>query len=97
MKKLYCLVRKDLKPKYQAVQAGHAVAELILRGDTDGWDNGYLIYLGVENELSLKKWATRLDAKGIGYTQFNEPDIGNEITALAVVSDGKIFSNLGLL
>jgi hypothetical protein len=31
MKKLYVLIRKDLDPSYQAVQAGHAVAEWLLQ------------------------------------------------------------------
>lgn len=68
MKKLYCLVRKDLSTSQQAVQAGHAVAELLLRGDINGWDNGTLIYLGVENEKALHDWMERLDSKEIGYT-----------------------------
>ena len=31
MKKLYVLVRKDLHKQYRAVQAGHAVAEFLLK------------------------------------------------------------------
>jgi len=38
----------------------------------------------------------RLDQKGIAYTIFREPDIGDEVTALAAVSDGRAFSNLSL-
>jgi len=38
----------------------------------------------------------RLNQKGILYSVFREPDIGDEVTALACVSDGRAFSNLSL-
>jgi len=57
-KKLYVLVRKDLSKSQQAVQAGHVVAEYLLRGPHTMWDNGTLVYLGVRNENELKFWGT---------------------------------------
>ena len=98
MKKLYILTRRDLKPSYQAVQAGHAVAEWILRhqGQSE-WDNGTLVYLGIDDEQELQRWTEKLDCKDMQWTGFTEPDIGDQMTAIACLSDGKIFSNLKLL
>ena len=97
MKKLYVLQRKDLPISYQAVQAGHAVAEFLLYGPETEWDNGTLIYLGVNDEKDLIKWSEKLSMKQINFVIFREPDIGNQITSLAVVCDDKIFRNLKLL
>jgi hypothetical protein len=55
-RKLYVLVRKDLSKSQQAVQAGHAVAEYLLRGPSTLWGNGILVYLSVRNENDLKWW-----------------------------------------
>jgi len=52
------LVRKDLSKSQQAVQAGHVVAEYLLRGPRTVWDNGTLVYLGVRDENELKFWGT---------------------------------------
>lgn len=93
--RLYVLVRKDLPVSYRAVQAGHAVAEWLLRDRS--WKNETLIYLGVRDEDSLKRWANKLTFKGMEFVAFREPDLGNQITSIATVNDGKIFRNLELL
>ena len=97
MQKMYVLVRKDLPKKYQAVQAGHAVAEYLLRQPFLSWDNGTLIYLGVEDEVELIEWGEKIKSIGKEYVGFIEPDIGYELTALAVVDNGYIFRGLKLL
>lgn len=94
-KRLYVLVRKDLPASYRAVQAGHAVAEWLLQDRS--WNNETLVYLGVPNEYSLFRWANKLDRKGIQWVGFREPDIGNQLTAIASISDGRVFKNLQLL
>ncbi len=96
--KMYCLVRKDLSNSYKAVQGGHAIAEYFLsHGIPEVWNNGTMIYLGVNNEHSLLEWSKKLDVYKKQHVVFFEPDIGNEMTALAIIDDGKIFSKLSLL
>ena len=95
--KLYTLIRKDLPTSYQAVQAGHAVAEYLLKHKTE-WDNGTIIYLGIKDEKELEKWEYLLGLKDIKYETFIEPDIGNQKTALTcITSDFGIFKRLSLL
>lgn len=96
--KMYCLIRQDLDKDYRAVQAGHAIAEYFLdHGIPTSWDNGIMIYLGVKDEHSLKQWSKKLDDDNIKHSTFFEPDIGDELTALSIIDDGKRFSNLPLL
>ena len=94
MYKMYVLVRRDLSTSQQAVQAGHAVAELVQHGSTPGWNK---TYLGVDNEEMLEKWHAKLTSKGVECAEFREPDIGDQLTAIATVGSGKSFSNLKLL
>jgi hypothetical protein len=96
-RRLYILVRKDLESSYRAVQAGHAVAEWLLHDHAQTWRNSTLIYLGVKDENSLVRWSEKLDMRSLKWVGFKEPDIGNELTALAVECDGKMFRNLKLL
>ena len=97
MKKMYVLVRKDLSKSQQAVQGGHAVAEYLLNVQNHDWKNGTLVYLAVRNETDLISWEGILNNKNIDYAVFKEPDIGNQLTALSVVSDGELFKREILL
>lgn len=94
--RLYVLIRSDLTKAQQAVQAGHAVGEWALK-NPQTWQNEYLIYLSVPSEDHIHEWANRLKEKDHKYVVFTEPDLGNQVTALATVSDGKDFSSLPLL
>lgn len=93
MSKLYVIVRRDISPSQQAVQAGHAVAQFCLMKPMQ-WTNGTLVYLGVKSEIQLLNWIRKLDECVI----FREPDIGNQITAIASLSNSDgIFQKLNLL
>lgn len=98
--KMYCLVRKDLAKSYQAVQGGHAIAEYFLEHgipDPQIWDNGTMIYLGVKDEESLKRWADKLQKLGKTISCFFEPDIGDQMTTLSLIDDGEVLKKLSLL
>ncbi len=56
-----------------------------------------MIFLGVKDENSLKKWQTILSANDLDHSTFIEPDIGNEMTALSIIDGGERFSKLSLL
>ena len=98
MKKLFVIVRKDLSTSQQAVQAGHAVAAFLLRGQFfRRWQNETLIYLGVKGLIQLENLKRKLDFAEIKYTEFREPDLNNEVTAIASEQQSKIFERLNLL
>ena len=83
----FVVTRKDLPIGYQAVQSGHAVADYILENPIDAKDwnttSNYLIFLTAKDEASLEKLIEKADVKGINHTVFREPDIGDQITAVA--------------
>lgn len=95
MKKLYVITRRDLPVNYRAVQAGHGLAEYMLR-HPNNWKNETLIYLEVDDELALNKIALKLDSRAIKYAKFHEPDIDNQLTSIATHNEGRIFRNLEL-
>lgn len=80
---MYVLVRNDLTPSQQAVQAGHALAEYCLRcPEAKDWNNHTLIYLSTTKEnlqMLCEKYQQRLKH----VVAFREPDINNELTAIA--------------
>lgn len=96
MNKLYVIVRKDLSTSQRAVQAGHVVAEFMLRKPTK-WNNEILVYLGVKNLFELELIKYKLELNNIETIEFKEPDLNNEITAIACNSKHKILKQLKLL
>jgi hypothetical protein len=56
-----------------------------------------LVYLSVKDEDELNYWKQHLEWERIEYSEFREPDIGNKLTTIACLSDGKIFKRLKLL
>ena len=93
MQRLYVLIDKNLDSIYGCVQGGHAVAQWLLDNPLQNWNNNYLIYVSAD----LDKWKERLDILGIEYTEFKEPDLDNQVTAIAVLNNDKVFKNLKLM
>jgi hypothetical protein len=80
----YVFVRQDISPEYQLVQAAHATMALgqALAPDQDA-HNTYFTVVGVPDGKSLTDVIPMLKANGFPYVAFVEPDIGNQITAIA--------------
>lgn len=81
--------RNDLTPGQQAVQSGHAAInyqhEHPARASPWYSESNTLVYLSAPRD-KLKKILRTLDEDGIDHTAFREPDIGNQLTAVAFVS-----------
>ena len=97
MKKLYVIVRDDLTPSQKAVQAGHAVAEWLLKYPDSIWKNDTLVYLKVPNKIHLLNVMADMWEIPNQSTAFFEPDLDNEITAVACLGRNKIVKKLPLL
>jgi hypothetical protein len=95
--KMYVLIRKDLSKSQQAVQGGHAVAEYLLNYKDIIWNNGTLVYLAIRNEIDLKEWERKFGQLSLNYSSFYEPDINNQITAIAIVTGDHLFKDEILL
>jgi len=95
--KLYVIVRKDLSTSQRAVQAGHVVAQFCLYCPFSRWNNGTLIHLGIKNLRQLEKLMNQLSNNNINYTEFREPDMNNEVTAIATDQHFEEFERMRLL
>lgn len=86
--KLIAITRRDLIPGSQAVQAAHATIQFIFEHPEMGndWYNisKYLVFLSVENKQELLDLVETLDQKGIVMSKFHEPDLDNDLTAIAI-------------
>lgn len=80
---VYVLVRQDLSTSQQAVQGTHAAIEATKKFNIANEEHPSVIYLGVKNENLLKKAIGYLLENEININVFTEPDIGNQVTAIA--------------
>jgi hypothetical protein len=77
------------------IQGAHASIAYVTSNAIEHWDQT-LVVLDVENEEDLKKWTDILFERRLNYEPFYEPDIGNQLTALACMTDSKVFKKLPL-
>lgn len=89
--RLYVVVRADLSPGQQAVQACHAVLDLL---DQSGVDPaGAIVLLSVPDEHALFDLADDITRRcynhgfPLGLSVFHEPDLDGQATALATCAE----------
>jgi peptidyl-tRNA hydrolase len=86
--KLYLVTRSDLSPGQRAVQAAHAMRQFAHEHpdiDHEWFNNSnYLCLLEVPNESALHVLASTAREVGIRHAGFLEPDLSDQLTALAL-------------
>ena len=82
------MVRADLSPGQQAVQAMHALREFVqIHPEIDGdWyrSSNTLALLSVPSLEDLAALRATAGLRGIPYAEFREPDLRDELTAVAL-------------
>ena len=86
--KLRVITRRDIPAGYQAVQASHAAIQFQHEHTqlaSDWYNNSnYLVFLSVANLEELESFLDKVKSKGIIHSAFYEPDINNQLTAIAL-------------
>ena len=80
---VYVFVRRDLSPSIQAVQACHACIESARKFLSPDDVHPHLILLEIHSEQALAAVCARLERHGLQFSPFYEPDLGDELTAVA--------------
>lgn len=98
------ITRKDLTPGYKVVQSAHSLADFAVKywNEFKAWqcNSNYLCCLEA-SESRIEIILSKLDQLKIKYSVFLEPDIGNQITAVAIEAiprqlHKQLFKNLKL-
>lgn len=98
------IVRDDLSPGYKLAQSVHAMADFAVKftDEFKQWQMGsnYLCCLE-SNEQKMRILIEKFQSLGIKYSAFYEPDIGDQMTSIAVEAISreqhkKLFQNLKL-
>lgn len=86
--KLYIVTRRDLPPGLQAAQVAHAAFLFAYEHHPihRQWltESNFLIILSVENEEALSDLGERAEALNLPVSWFTEPDIDDQLTAIAI-------------
>ena len=86
--KLYIITRRDLKPGLQAAQVAHAAFHFTYehRPLALQWlqESNFLIILSAADEQELKSYGKLAEDLNLPVSWFHEPDINNELTAIAI-------------
>ena len=96
---VYIITRQDLSAPYASVQAIHAAIEAT-KAFPQPQETVFVVLCTVPSEDHLLRFTHKITNKGVRFVSFYEPDIGNQLTAIATEpiynSQRKIFSNLKL-
>lgn len=86
--KLYVVTRRDISPRYQGVQSQHAAIQFAFdhadRGAEWFTNSNYLAWLSVADEIELMRLISLAKDHGLRWSAFREPDVGGQITAIAI-------------
>jgi hypothetical protein len=87
MEKLFIVIRRDLPMGLRCAQIAHAAIKFAHdhRGIETAWYFGSnnIVILDAADEPELRELMKDADLKGFAYSGFEEPDIGNQLTAAA--------------
>jgi hypothetical protein len=81
--KVYVITRQDLNPGYQLVQSCHAIREFDAKYP-DYKSIANLACLSAPDEVALDNLIGDCISEGIRHAIFREPDVGDQITAIAI-------------
>ena len=92
---MFVLVKQDLGNPYKMVQGAHALAKYALEFPQlfKEWNNETIVFVDVKN---LLRWEERLTYSDEVYCSFTEPDLNDELTAIACFTRSDIFNKLNL-
>ena len=89
--KMYILIRDDLPKNKQAVQGGHALAQFALDWPEsfNKWNNHTIVYMKVGYDELRDLEFSLVEDYGLACSEFYEPDLGDQLTALAVLNSNE--------
>ena len=89
MSKLYIVTHNDITLQYQLPQSVHAAIQFANEYPEEQrkWfrESNTVVVLAAINLKELEEFTKLLDLKGVRYSKFLEPDIGNKLTAITIV------------